>query len=285
MDPREQRNPPRPHGRLAVCYPWGSPFIWSAFAENMANLARPPGWAVRFIPGEGHSPANRHNDMCAKALLWGADLVCIIGADQVHPEDMLPRLVSRIASGYEGRTVDAVAALVPTRGYVGTNGGAPFQPMAWRIAPNVEKGGNGTVRASHTPRVLSPGDGSLQVVTPEDGPMVKIDFIGSGVFMLRASLLRALPLPWFKERIIDEAMQAREPCMDTLFVYRLSRELHANVWVDTTLEVKHIHPFQIDRTFSERFADWAIPGRGDRSCDYGPAYRRARAEELKSCPT
>ena len=46
-------------------------------------------------------PARRHIDFCEQAVKWGAELICIIGADQVHPPDLLPRLYKRFQEGYD----------------------------------------------------------------------------------------------------------------------------------------------------------------------------------------
>ena len=51
--------------------------------------------------------------------------------------------------------------------------------------------------------------------------------------------------------------------MDTRMVWRLAFEVGAQVWVDTTIKVRHLHTFEIDDTFQDRFADWAEPGATD----------------------
>ena len=68
--------------------------------------------------------------------------------------------------------------------------------------------------------------------------------------------------PWFYYRVDIETMQ-RVADMDTRFVWRLRAEAQAEVWVDTTIEVKHLHTFEIDGSFQHRFDDWIIPGAGD----------------------
>ena len=78
--------------KLAVGYPWSSEFIFTQFADHLPNLERPEGGGVRVFRGKGWCPARRHVDLCEQAVKWGADLICIIGADQVHPSDLLPRL-------------------------------------------------------------------------------------------------------------------------------------------------------------------------------------------------
>ena len=255
--------------KLAVGFPWSSPFVWTGFAETMLNLERPR--AVRlplgalepletkFFRGAGWCPARRHAHLCEQALAWGADLICIVGADQVHPADLLPRLLARWEAGCE-----VIAALVPARGYIGWQDMKPFQRMAWRL--------------KRTPLALgaraeTPND--YEPIDPAAGELQEINFIGSGVLLFPADALRLLKLPWFSERFNPETM-AREASMDTLFVWRLQQEAGLRVWVDTTIKVTHLHPMPIDETFADRFPDWAEPGAGPADlCVFPPESRVA----------
>lgn len=239
-----------PKPKLAVCTPWSSPFMYTKYVDYQLNLARPDGWDVRFIRGEGWCPARRHADMCEKALQWGADLICITGADQLHPEDMLPRLVQRFLQGYE-----VIAALVPARGYVGWQDMKPFQRMAWRLKTHNAETLNVLNSLQHdTPEV--------EVIDPGAGDVQEINFIGSGVLMFHRDHLLSLKQPWFSENFEPTTMK-RLASMDTTFVWRLQTEASARVYVDTTIPVKHLHIFSIDETYSERFADWSTYGQGD----------------------
>ena len=205
----------------------------------------------------GWSPARRHMDICEKAIAWGADLICIIGSDQLHPEDMLPRLVARFLEGYE-----VVGSLVPARGYFDHHDMKPFQPMAWRFVTSDEAKPIREFRG----QALDPD--MLEVVQREDGDMQQVNFMGSGVIMFHRDHLLALAQPWFFETV-NHVDQVRTASMDTKFCWRLQSEAHAKVWVDTTIKVKHLHIFEIDDTYSERFADWAEKGKGDPNlCTY-----------------
>lgn len=245
--------------KLGVIWPWASPFTWTRFTETMLNLER-PAWAynfvrqkenveTRFFRGIGFGPAKRHYDGCLKALQWGADLLCILGSDQVHPEDTLCRLVTRWNEGYE-----VVAALVPTRGHIPHIPMRPFQPVAYRIPPNTP----GDLKIKQPEDI----EQFVDIIDPADGDMQKIHFIGSGVLLFHREHLMALKHPWFYETIHHET-QERLACMDTKFVWRLQTEAGARVWCDTTIKVKHLHDFEIDETFQWRFTDWATPGAGD----------------------
>lgn len=230
--------------KLAVCWIWGSPFVWTRSVESMLGLRHPEGVEVQFFRGSGWGPAKRHINACEKAMAWGADMIVIIGADQVYEPDMLERLVARVRN--DG--CEVVAALVPTRGYLGWNDMKPFQKMAWRLK-------------SEGLRAISWCADALEVIDPKAGDLQRIDFIGSGVILFHREHLEALQRPWFAE-VIDPETQNRTACMDTRFCYRLHDEADAQVWVDTTIEVKHLHAFEIDDSYSERFADWMTPGVG-----------------------
>lgn len=244
--------------KLAIGPAWSSPFVYRRWAETTFNLTRPPGWDVRLIFGEGWCPARRHSDLCEKALRWGADYIGFMGADQVYPEDTLVRLVSRLAEGYE-----VVAALVPARGYVSWQPMKPFQKMAWRF-----KAGNLDARRPY--RSMELDADLMEVIQPHTG-MQRCDFIGSGVLLFHRDHLLALKRPWFYETIYWPTY-GRQANQDTGFVWRLQTEAHAQVWVDTDLDVKHLHLFEIDDTYSDRFPDWERAGAGDPAiCRYREA--------------
>ena len=234
--------------KLAAVYPWESPFTFSAAAERFLNMQAPPGYEVRWFRGRGWCQARAHNDGFEQALDWGADLICTLDADQIHPEDMFPRLVARLDGG-----CDAVSCLVPFRGYTDKQKMVPFQKLAWRRAGNGEPGNN-------IPAVsIDVGAGELQ----------QIDFIGSGVLLFRAEYLERLKKPWFWDRIEDGGRNIRRPGGDVSFVWSLKAQLGVQMWVDTTIDVKHLHIFEVDESFPERFSDWQKPGLGDpRICKF-----------------
>ena len=239
--------------KLAVGYPWASPFMWTPFVDSTINMRHPEGCEVKYFRGTGWCPARRHIDLCEQAISWGADLICIIGADQVHPPDMLCRLVDRFSQGYE-----VVSALVPVRGYVAWQDMKPFQPMAWRFKTNEELGS--TEHRKY--RGMELDADMIHVISRSDGDIVRANFIGSGVLLFHESHLRGMKKPWFFETLRDEKDYTRIANMDCTFVWRLQEEAGAKVWVDTTIMVKHIHEFEIDDTYSDRFSDWSRPGVG-----------------------
>ena len=213
--------------KLAYAIPWASPFIFSETVDSLLNLAKPLDYETRFFRGQGWCSAGRHNDICKRSLAWGADLICILGPDQVYPEDLLPRLVQRIKEG-----ADVISAYVPVRGICEGQDMLPFERMAWKVV-----------------------EGKLGQVRPAGESVQRIDVIGSGVLMFKADALPRLKKPWFSEIIKDEDY-TRRPNDDTRFVWRLSHDLGLGVYVDPTIKVKHLNIFQIDETYSDRFKDW-----------------------------
>lgn len=236
--------------RLVVGWPWNSPFAFTQCMESLLALWHPPGWNVAFVRGAGHSSARRHIDICEKALKMEADLICILGSDQVYEHDMLCRLVKRFEEGYE-----IVAALVPTRGFLIFQGMMPFEPMAWRMKTMHELSPDGKPSKREF-RTLADDEDMVHRVTRADGGMQRVDFIGSGVIMFHRDHLLSLEPPWFYETIQKET-QVRIANMDCRMAMRLKLEADAQIWVDTTIKVKHLHIFEIDDSFPDRFADWA----------------------------
>jgi hypothetical protein len=266
--------------KLAVCTPWTSPFMWTAYVDSMLNLERPAEarnvaalgrvepMETRFFRGAGWCPAKRHASACEAALAWGADLICIVGADQIYQPDMLRRLVARWEQGCE-----VVAALVPARAFIGWQDMKPFQPMAWRLKPAA-----GVDLVAVNESMLTRNE--VEVIDPAAGELQTVNFIGSGVLMFHRDHLAAMKRPWFSEAFDPETLE-RTASMDTRFVWRLQEEAGATVWVDTTIDVRHLHAFEIDRTFQDRFADWAQPGVGDPALCRFPEERVHESEVVR----
>lgn len=259
--------------KLAVGYPWSSPFMFTAFVDATLNMRHPEGCEVKYFRGTGWCPARRHIHICEQALKWGADLILVIGSDQVHPDDMLCRLVARYLEGY-----DVVAALVPARGYIGWQGMKPFQPMAWRF----KRDADGNQSIPHYRGQKRDGH-MIEILDVAAGDMQDCDFIGSGVLMFASDLLQSLDKPWFFETVDKTTMQ-RLANMDCNFVWRLKQEAHSQVWVDTTIKVGHAHVFTVDDTYQDRFADWATPGNGDSNiCRYESMLGEDREPQTAGC--
>lgn len=243
--------------KLAVCYPWESPFVYSAFAQSIMNLRHP--CETQFFRGKGWSSSRRHTHMCEQAVDWGTDLICMLSADQVYEPDLLKRLYDRFHEGYE-----VVGALIPVRGHIAWQDMKPFQPMAWRWKRE------GKVEVDDTKirqyRGIAEDGDMMEMVTANQG-MQRINFIGSGVLMFHRDHLLSLKKPWFYERIRHDD-QTRLPVMDTTFSWRLQTEAYAKMWCDTDIKVRHLHVFEIDETFQDRFEDWTASGGAPEICMY-----------------
>lgn len=222
--------------KVAVGTPWSSPFMYTAYVDSVLNLRRPEDCELRFFRGRGWCPARRHNHLCEQALAWGADIVIIVGPDQVYEPDLLERLLARHREGYT-----FVAAMVPTRGVLpGNDVMRPFQPLAWKNTPK-----------------------GLELIE-KDGAIQQASVIGTGVLLFEANRLNLLSRPWFSESIHSLTWD-RTVNQDATFVYRLQEDTGARLWVDTSIEVKHLHIFEIDDSYQQRFADWAESTEGSKT--------------------
>lgn len=206
--------------------------VWSKVTENFLSLQRPEN--SFWVRGIGQYPARRHIHVCEQGIKGKASHILMLGADQIHPVDMIPRLIARIKQ--DG--CDVIASLVPTNG--NTSKVKYFQKCAW---------------VQNESGIL----GDWDLIDPAKGDLQRITAIGSGVLLFPVSALVELKKPWFKEHF-NELTYERIHCMDTEFVHRLELEAGLKLWVDTTIKVKHYIPFPVDETFEKRFEDWNIEG-------------------------
>lgn len=228
--------------KLGIFYPWDTPFMFTDFVDNVLNLERPAGVETRFFRANGWCSARRHTSGCEKALEWGADLILCIGSDQLYPQDLIPRLLHR----YRETKGDIITAMVPFRGYVKGQHMRPFQPLAWRI---VNKG----LRVFRGIDL----DGDMMVkIEPKDGDLQRVNIIGTGVLLMHRNHLLSVKRPWFYDQVNKETLEMAGD-MDALFVWRLQTEGRHGIWVDTTIDVKHLNIFQIDHSYQHRFNDLA----------------------------
>ena len=233
--------------KLAVVIPWFSPFMWTKAIDGYWTWESPEGFTTKFFRGSGWCPAKRHMNGCEAACAWGADVILIFGADQIGPPTLLTTLTRHLLTGRE-----LIGALVPGRGYSNAWGLKPFQPLAWRF-----KGY--TLRLNEPlPTIAYEGwekSGHLCEVLQRNTGVQVAHLMGSGCIMFPRDTLEMVHRPWFFETF--DPMLNRTANMDTWFSWRLQQEGHAMLWCDTDLDIKHLHAFEIDATYPERFADWA----------------------------
>jgi hypothetical protein len=195
---------------------------------------------VKWFRGVGWCQARRRTHAAEQAIEWGADVIVCLDIDQVYEPDILKRLLARHDEGCQ-----MVAAMVPMRGYVRTSKTAPFQRLAWKIE-----------------------DGEFIPIDAADGDLQKCGFPTSAAILFSAADLIRLRKPWYFFTYKPENWKQIYG-EDASFALRMLSELGVQAWVDTTIKVKHIHPFQIDETFPDRFADWATEGSGESAiCNY-----------------
>ncbi len=77
--------------------------------------------------------------------------------------------------------------------------------------------------------------------------------------MFPAGLLEKIKKPWLSDVLVGDNGQ-RQPNADCFFTWRLQSEAGAQMWVDTTIKVKHCQVFEIDETFPDRFSDQSGKG-------------------------
>ncbi len=228
--------------KIAVCTAWGSPFTWTHAAYNMANLERPDGVEVRYIPGFGRDPGRRHQWGVDRALEWGASHICFLGADQMHDLDILKKFCTHIENGWS-----MVTALINARSLVDVKGvSKPFMKLGWKFKPGVRESGFKDVKFSVD---------FLDLIDPNEAPYQEAAVVGSGALIFDVDLIKSLEKPWFREAEPDENGW-RPATMDTTFCWRMVTQAGGRLLADCTIGSVHLDIFPIDDTFPDRFADF-----------------------------
>ena len=223
--------------KMALGWPWSPPFVYTAFLDSILQLEHP--CETKWIRGGGWCNARRRISICEQAIEWGADYITMLDADQTYPPDILRKFLKHMEEGK-----DMVAAMVPQRGYTAGTGTKPFQRLAWKTEDNL----------------------TLIPVRVEDGELQQIVLPTCAAICFHTRDLRRLAKPWFVDNY-DPLTLKRKFAEDLNFVLNMAK-VGVEGWVDTTIEVKHLHLFQIDETFSERFADWEQSGGDPAICRY-----------------
>ena len=215
--------------------------------ESLLEMEHPAGYQVKFVRGGGWCNARRRINSCEIAIASGAKYLVMLDADQTYPKDILLKFVKHMEEGK-----DMVAAMVPQRGYRAGTGMKPFQRLAWKSNDNE----------------------TTIPVLPEDGDVQPCIMPTCAALICRSKDLSRLSQPWFRDQFNPETME-REFAEDLYFTMHIQKELGLQAWVDTTIEVKHLHLFSIDGTFVDRFEDWAEQGKGDPEiCTYKPRTKK-----------
>jgi hypothetical protein len=91
----------------------------------------------------------------------------------------------------------------------------------------------------------------------DDTESQEIHMLGTGTLMFKVEVVLDMKLPWFQEVIKKNGLYGRYCIQDSHFVYRCTVEGGHSLWLDTTIEQKHVQVFPIDKTYKHRFADKA----------------------------
>ncbi len=167
--------------------------------------------------------------MIEQALDWDADFIVSLDLDQVYPRNILRHLVARMEHGYR-----CVSALVPARGRTPALK-RPFDPFGWKL-----KGNTFT---------------QIDLKDADEHGMIEAEFPTTACNIMRAEDVAKLKKPWYAYKFDPETWQETEG-EDSRFFLRMVQEVGIKCHVDTRLKVKHLHVFQIDETFPDRFPDW-----------------------------
>ena len=212
--------------KLCIGWPWQPPMCWTKVMDNYLSIERPQN--SFWVRGGGGTTARRHIEICEKGQEAGASHILILGADQIHPIDMIPRLIKRV----EEDKCDVISASIPANGKPGKL--RYFQRSGW---------------------VRSRSENRLVNLDVSKGELQKIATIGSGVLMFPTVALDDMMKPWFKDFCDPETLEF-SGITDTEFVTALAFSTKMKIWVDTTIDVKHLLPMEVDGSFEERFNDW-----------------------------
>lgn len=218
--------------KLGIMIPWGLDMIWRRTWETYEELEKPEKYKLFF--GTGRTPARRHEIGCEACLDWGATHILILGGDQVYPEqDMIKRMVKWI----ECNSIDewairkkVINCLVPIRGHRPGQGTRPFQPIGMKIDSETNE----------------------QIPITRDGAILeKAEIIGTGVMLFEADILNGLKKPWFQDEHMSGTNSVKV-MQDVAFVQKLN-DSGNQVYVDTSIIVKHLGVLEIDDSYQWRF--------------------------------
>lgn len=222
--------------KLGIVLPWDID-IPKKFFDSFMKMVKPR--PMEIFRGEGTRAHLRHERACASALKKRCSHIAILGVDQTYPADILNRLLNH--------HLDVVTALVPMgklrMDEMKRNGTKPYQAGVWANVHEKPDGSTG-------------GD----LVTHATGDLVEIDLVGTGCLVFESKILNKIPRPWFMDEYLPGSAELRV-LQDINFCIKI-RKAGYKIWCDTVPKIKHIREFEIDETFSARFAD--DDGKGHR---------------------
>ncbi len=211
--------------KILVGVPWTSAFMHTRWVDAALKMKAPGGYQIEWLRGLGWCPARRFNYLVEKATALDADLIAFLDGDVVVPSEWLEVMAKHIEQGSE-----VVASPVPMRGRVHEQY-EPFELMAWNAV-----------------------DGKVE--NAAGSGFAKVGYVSMSAVMMDMKVFRDNPSLMARHK---HERNYREPgnTTDSLLMEDL-KKCGVDVFVDPSMSVRHIHSFEIDETFSERFADWAV---------------------------
>ena len=198
------------------------------WVDAALKLRPPSGYSIEWVRGLGWCDARRIHYIIEKVLEADADYVAFIDGDVVVPPEWLETMAKHMESGCR-----VVASVVPMRGRAHEQY-APFGPMAWNVV------------------------GSKLVPIILNAKLQEVDYISLGAVMMEANIFRECDALWtwheFDER---NGYRPRGSTADSILMRNI-RKRGIRVYADPSLTVKHLHTFEIDHTFGDRFPEWGV---------------------------
>ena len=164
-----------------------------------------------------------HPDVAANmtikvALDKGAEELFFICADQGVPRNVLARMRSHDA--------DIVGALTASR-----QNNHPW--LIYNFGPD-----------GHATPIIT------------DAPAQRVDYVGPGCMLVKASVFRTLPQPWWDTRVSEDGTSVTSSSDFSFF--RKAKEHGMRVFVDATLESPHLHDVVLNARSLHRKAPFIV---------------------------
>ena len=215
--------------KIVIGVPWISAFMHTPWVDAALRLRAPTGCSIEWVRGLGWCDARRFHYVLEHALESDADLIAFLDADVIVPPDWLEAMVKHMDAGKR-----VVASVVPMRGRAHEQF-APFEPMAWNEV-----------------------DGKLESPFGNGDGIQPADYAALGASMFDANIFREADTLWtWHEFSEQQGYKAVGSTTDSILLRNLRRR-GITVYADPTLDVRHLHAFQIDASFGERFPEWEV---------------------------
>jgi hypothetical protein len=214
--------------KIVIGTPWVSAFMHTRWVDAALKLRPPSGCSIEWIRGLGWCDARRIHYIIEHALEADADLVAFLDGDVIVPPEWLETMTKHMETG-----IRAVASVVPMRGRAHEQN-APFEGMAWNVV----------------------GEKLVQI-DPRDG-LQTAQYVSLGAAMFDASIFREEDRLWtWHEYDVHLGYKAVGSTADSILMKNIQKR-GIQIYADPSMAVGHLHTFEIDQTFGERFPEWEV---------------------------